>query len=304
MRPAGLANRACSLSAQRPGRAPARHRSTPATDCPAVRPPRSGPDRTGPPIHASRTAPAGCRRPPARPAAGSANSPRSSRSVSTVYDGRPGQRVARSSSRRSSSSPGSSPMASDNIVQRCSAVAPGTARCGGSAAGSMRTATCSSSRAARAIARCPRCTGSKVPRSRSAGSSLRPAPAGARHAARPRPPAGVPAPARRRRQRAPWQCGRPARLGHEALPALAFRVPLQRALVRRLPRFPDAARFHFSGRLPPRACTRARPAPASSSRITIGINAATASLHRAGRPACAAAGGWPENVASTKRNTS
>ncbi|KAG1378536.1 hypothetical protein G6F59_018104 [Rhizopus arrhizus] len=63
--------------------------------------------------------------------------------------------------------------------------------------------------------------------------------------------------------------------------------------------------FISAARLPPRACTRARPAPASSSRITIGISAATASPSPR-RPASmrSTAGGWPENVASSSRNTS
>ena len=44
-----------------------------------------------------------------------------------------------------------------------SALAPGGARCGGSAAGIRRTVTHSASRAARAMARCPLWMGSNVP---------------------------------------------------------------------------------------------------------------------------------------------
>ena len=86
------------------------------------------------------------------------SSRRSSPSVSTVYDG-----PCRRSSRRSTRRPGSPASASASISARCRASARVGPLCGGSCAGTRATSASSRSRAARATARWPLWTGSKVP---------------------------------------------------------------------------------------------------------------------------------------------
>jgi hypothetical protein len=85
-------------------------------------------------------------------------SERTSRRVSTEYEG-----PVLSSSRRSTCSRGCPSIARSSIAARCSALAPGGGRCGGSADGSSATSVSNNVAAASATARCPLCTGSNVP---------------------------------------------------------------------------------------------------------------------------------------------